>query len=213
MKLPRRNFLHLAAGAAALPAVSRIARAQAYPSRPVRIIAGFPPGGFTDTTARLIGQWLSERLGQQFFIENRPGASGNIAAEAVVRSPPDGYTLLVANDANAYNATLYDNLKFNFIHDITPVASIGRVAFVMVVNPSFAAKTVPEFIANAKGQSRQDQHGDARAGERITAFRSVVQSDGRCRSGHGELSRNRACVGRSVERPGRGRLHLYCLDN
>jgi tripartite-type tricarboxylate transporter receptor subunit TctC len=109
MKLPRRNFLHLAAGAAALPAVSRIARAQAYPTRPVRIIAGFPPGGFTDSTARLIGQWLSERLGQQFFIENRPGAGGNIAAEAVVRSPPDGYTLLVANDANAYSASLYDN--------------------------------------------------------------------------------------------------------
>src|SRR5262249_46332861 len=111
MKLPRRNFLHLAAGAAALPTVARIAWAQAYPTRPVRIIAGFPPGGFTDTTARLIGQWLSERLGQQFFIENRPGAGGNIAAEAVVRSLPDGYTLLVANDANAYNATLYDNLK------------------------------------------------------------------------------------------------------
>src|SRR5215472_15202592 len=118
MKLPRRKFLHLAAGAAALPAVSPTARAQSYPSRPVRIIAGFPPGGFTDTTARLIGQWLSERLGQQFFIENRPGAGGNIAAEAVVRSPPDGYTLLVANDANAYNATLYDNLKFNFIRDV-----------------------------------------------------------------------------------------------
>ena len=150
MKLPRRKFLRLAVGAAALPAKSHAATAQAYPTRPVRIIAGFPPGGFTDTTARLIGQWLSERLGQQFFIENRPGAGGNIAAEAVVRSPPDGNTLLLVSDANAYNATLYDNLKFNFIHDITPVASIGRVAFVMVVNPSFAAKTVPEFIANAK---------------------------------------------------------------
>jgi tripartite-type tricarboxylate transporter receptor subunit TctC len=147
---PRRRFLHLAAGVAALPAISRMARAQAYPTRPVRIIAGFPPGGFIDTTARLTGHWLSERLGQQFFIENRPGASGNLAADAVVRSSPDGYTLLVASDANAYSATLYDNLKFNFIHDIAPVASIGRVAFVMVVNPSFAAKTVPEFIANAK---------------------------------------------------------------
>jgi tripartite-type tricarboxylate transporter receptor subunit TctC len=150
MKLPRRKFLHLAAGAAALPFASRITRAQSYPTRPVRIIAGFPPGGFIDTTARLIGQWLSERLGQQFFVDNRPGASGNIAAEAVMRSPPDGYTLLVVSDANAYSATLYDNLKFNFIHDITPVASIGRVAFVMVVNPSFAAKTAPEFISNAK---------------------------------------------------------------
>jgi tripartite-type tricarboxylate transporter receptor subunit TctC len=149
-KLPRRQFLHLTAGAAALPALPHIARAQAYPSRPVRIIAGFPPGGFIDTTARLIGQWLSEHFGQQFFIENRPGASGNIAAEAVVRSPPDGYTLLVVSDANAYSATLFDNLKFNLIHDIAPIASIGRVAFVMVVNPSFAAKTVPEFIANAK---------------------------------------------------------------
>jgi tripartite-type tricarboxylate transporter receptor subunit TctC len=150
MKFPRRAFLHLAAGAAALPALPRIARAQAWPTRPVRIIAGFPPGGFTDTTARLIGHWLSERLGQQFFIENRPGAGSNIAAEAVVRSPPDGYTPLVATDANAYSATVYDNLKFNFIRDITPVGSIGRVGFVMVVNPSFAAKTVPEFIANAK---------------------------------------------------------------
>jgi tripartite-type tricarboxylate transporter receptor subunit TctC len=150
MKLPRRNFLQLGAGAAALSAKPKIARAQIYPTRPVRIIAGFPPGGFIDTTARLIGQWLSERLGQQFFIENRPGAGGNIAAEAVVRAAPDGYTLLTVSDVNAYSATLYDNLKFNFIHDITPVASIGRVAFVMVVNPSFAAKTVPEFIANAK---------------------------------------------------------------
>jgi tripartite-type tricarboxylate transporter receptor subunit TctC len=150
MKLPRRRFLHLAAGVAALPAVSRIAMAQAYPTRPVRIIAGFPPGGFTDTTARLIGQWLSERLGQSFVVENRPGASSNIATEAVVRSAPDGYTLLTVTDANAYNATLYDNLNFNFIRDITPVASIGRVAFVMVVNPSFASKTVPEFIANAR---------------------------------------------------------------
>jgi tripartite-type tricarboxylate transporter receptor subunit TctC len=151
MKPPhRRKFLHLVAGVGALPALSSIATAQPYPTRPVRIIAGFPPGGFTDTTARWIGQWLSERLGQQFFIDNRPGAGGNIAAEAVVRSPPDGYTLLVVSDANAYSAALYDNLKFNFIHDITPVASIGRVGFVMVVNPSFATKTVPEFIAYAK---------------------------------------------------------------
>jgi tripartite-type tricarboxylate transporter receptor subunit TctC len=150
VKLPRRKFLHLTAGTAALPVASHFAWAQTYPSRPVRIIAGFPPGGFTDITARLIGNWLSERVGRQFFVENRPGASSNIATESVVRSPPDGYTLLVATDANAYNASLYDNLNFNFIRDITPVASIGRVVFVMVVNPSFAAKTVPEFIANAK---------------------------------------------------------------
>jgi len=142
VKLPRRKFLHLTAGTAALPVASHFAWAQTYPSRPVRIIAGFPPGGFTDTTARLISNWLSERIGQQFFVENRPGAGSTIATESVVRSPPDGYTLLVATDANAYNATLYDNLKFNFIKDMTPVASIGRVAFVMVVNPSFAAKTV-----------------------------------------------------------------------
>src|SRR5262252_9325835 len=150
VKLPRRKFLRLAAGTAAVPVASHFVWAQTYPSRPVRIIAGFAPGGFTDTTARLIGNWLSERVGQQFFVENRPGAGGNIATEAVAHAPPDGYTLLIATDANAYNATLYDNLKFNFIKDITPVASIGRVAFVMVVNPAFAAKTVPEFIANAK---------------------------------------------------------------
>jgi tripartite-type tricarboxylate transporter receptor subunit TctC len=150
MKLPRRRFLRLAAGAAALPAVSRIASAQTYPARPVRIIVGFPPGGFTDTTARLIGPWLSERLGQPFVIENRPGAGSNIATADVVHAPPDGYTLLEVFDAHAYNATLYDKLNFNFIHDIAPVASIGRAAFIMVVNPSFPAKTVPEFIAYAK---------------------------------------------------------------
>ena len=150
VKLPRRKLLHLTAGATALPVASHFAWAQTYPSRSVRIIAGFPPGGFTDTTARLIGSSLSERVGQQFFVENRPGASSNIATEAVAHAPPDGYTLLIATDANAYNATLYDNLKFNFIKDMTPVASIGRVAFVMVVNPAFAAKTVLEFIANAK---------------------------------------------------------------
>jgi tripartite-type tricarboxylate transporter receptor subunit TctC len=133
VKLPRRKFLRLAAGTAAVPVASHFAWAQTYPSRPVRIIAGFAPGGFTDTTARLIGNWLSERVGQQFFVENRPGAGGNIATEAVAHAPPDGYTLLIATDANAYNATLYDNLKFNFIKDMTPVAGIGRVAFVMVI--------------------------------------------------------------------------------
>src|ERR1700704_3897992 len=150
MKLPRRQFLHLAAGAAALPAVSRIAGAQAYPSRPVRIVVGFPPGGGTDIAARLIGQWLSERLGQQFIIENRPGAGTNVATEAVVRAPADGYTLLIVLAANAINATLYDKLSFNFIRDIAPVAGIVRVPQVMEVPPSFPAKTVPEFIAYAK---------------------------------------------------------------
>ncbi|MGB7887945.1 MAG: tripartite tricarboxylate transporter substrate-binding protein, partial [Xanthobacteraceae bacterium] len=139
MKLPRRSFLHLAAGAAALPAVSRIASADTYPSRPVHLIVGFPPGGFVDAGGRLTGLWLSERFGQQFVIENRPGASGNVATEAVAHAAPDGYTLLAASDANAYNATLYDNLNFNFIRDIAPVASVGRAAYVMVVNPTFAA--------------------------------------------------------------------------
>ena len=150
MKLPRRNFLHLAVGAAALPAVPRIARAQAYPSRPVRIIVGFPAGGGADIVARLIGQWLSERLGQQFVIENRPGAGTNIATEAVVRAAADGYTLLLVHASNAFNATLYDKLNFNFIRDIAPVASITVVPNVMVVNPSVPAKTVPELIAYAK---------------------------------------------------------------
>ena len=150
MKLPRRQFLHLAAGAAALPAVSRIAWAQAYPSRPVRIVVGFPPGGATDILARLIGQWLSERLGQPFVIDNRPGAGGNIGTEAVVKAPPDGYTLLLVSPPNAINATLYDKLNFDFIRDIAPVAGIIRVPNVMVVNPSVPAKTVPEFIAYAK---------------------------------------------------------------
>jgi tripartite-type tricarboxylate transporter receptor subunit TctC len=150
MKLSRRNFLHLAAGAAALPAVSRIARAQAYPSRPVRIIVGFAPGQAIDIVTRIIGQWLSERLGQQFIIENRPGAGGNIATEAVVRAPPDGYTLLAIGSNNMINATLYEKLNYNFIRDIAPVASIYRVSQVMEVNPSFPAKTVPEFIAHAK---------------------------------------------------------------
>ena len=133
MKLPRRQFLHLAAGAAALPAVSRVAWAQAYPSRPVRWIVGFPPGGDTDIIARLMGQWLSEQLGQPFIIENRPGAGTNIGTEAVVRAPADGYTLLIVSAANAINATLYDKLNFNFIRDIAPVASLVRVPNVMVV--------------------------------------------------------------------------------
>jgi tripartite-type tricarboxylate transporter receptor subunit TctC len=150
MKLPRRNFLHLAAGAAALPTISRIAKAQSYPSRPVRMIVGYPAGNAPDIIARLMGQWLSERLGQQFVIENRPGFGGNIGTEIVVRSPPDGYTLLLPVSTNAVNATLYANLNFNFIRDIAPVASVANAPFVMVVTQSFPAKTVPEFIAYAK---------------------------------------------------------------
>jgi len=150
LKLPRRQFLHLAVGAAAFQAVSRPASAQSYPSRPVRIVVGYAAGGGTDIVARLMGQWLSERLGQQFVIENRTGAATNIGTEAVVRAPADGYTLLLAHTANAINATLYEKLNFNFIRDITPVAGIIRVPGVMVVNPSLPAKTVLEFIAYAK---------------------------------------------------------------
>jgi tripartite-type tricarboxylate transporter receptor subunit TctC len=150
MKLSRRNFLHLAAGAAALPAVSRLAWAQAYPTRPVRIIVGAAPSGSFDIMARLIGQRLSEQLGQPFVIDNRPDAVGNIATEAVVRSPADGYTLLLVGAPHAINATLYDKLNFNFIRDIAPVAGIDREPLVMAVNPSVPARTVPEFIAYAK---------------------------------------------------------------
>jgi tripartite-type tricarboxylate transporter receptor subunit TctC len=151
MKLSRHQFLHLAAGAAALPALSRIAWAQVYPTRPVRIIVGYAPGGGADIVARLIGQRLSERLGQQFVIENRPGAGGNIGTEAVVHVRPDGYTLLLVGLWNAIDATLYDQLKFDFIRDIAPVAGIARSPNVMEVNPSFPAKTVPELITYAKG--------------------------------------------------------------
>jgi tripartite-type tricarboxylate transporter receptor subunit TctC len=150
MKLPRRQFLHLAAGIAALPAISRVAMAQAYPTRPVRLIVPFGPAGGTDITARLIGQWLSERLGQQFVIENRPGAGSNIGTEAVVRAAPDGYTLGLFGAPSAINATLYDKLNFNFVRDIAPIAPIVRFPYIMVVNPSFPAKTLPEFIAYAK---------------------------------------------------------------
>jgi tripartite-type tricarboxylate transporter receptor subunit TctC len=147
---PRRQFLHLASGAFALPAVFRTASAQTYPTKPVRIIVGFAAGGTQDIAARLIGQWLSERTGQQFIVENRSGAAGNIAADAVVRAPGDGYTLLLAGLSNAANASLYDRLNFNFIRDIAPVAGIIRVPLILEVHPSFLAKTVPEFIAYAK---------------------------------------------------------------
>src|SRR6476469_5295633 len=161
MKLPRRKFLHLAAGAAALPATSRFAWAQAYPTRPVRIIVPFPAGQATDTIARLVGQSLSERLGQPFIIENRTGAGGNIATESVVRATPDGYTLLLVGLSNAMNATLYKKLNFNFIRDIAPVASIGGAPYVMVINPSVPAKTVPEFIAYAKANPSKINMGSS----------------------------------------------------
>ena len=150
MKLPRRKFLHVAAGAAALPALPRVASALDYPTRPVHLLVGFAAGGPLDTSARLIGQWLSERLGQPFVIENRPGAGSNLATEIVARAPADGYTLLEASAANAWNAALYDNLSFNFIRDIALVAGVRRAPGVMEVNPSVPVKTVPEFIAYAK---------------------------------------------------------------
>jgi tripartite-type tricarboxylate transporter receptor subunit TctC len=150
MKIPRRRFLQLAAGAAALPVAPRIARAQTYPSRPVRLIVGFTPGGAFDITARLMGQWLSEQFHQPFIVENRPGAGTNIATEAVIRAPADGYTLLLGGATNAINTTLYETLTFNFMTDLAPVAGIIRFPNVMEVNPAFSAKTVPEFIAYAK---------------------------------------------------------------
>jgi tripartite-type tricarboxylate transporter receptor subunit TctC len=156
MKLPhRREFLNLAASAAALPVLPRVARGQAYPSRPVRLIVPLAPGGATDIVARLMGQWLSERLGQPFVIDNRPGAGGNLGTETVVKAPPDGYTILMASTTNAINATLYDKLSFNFIRDIAPVATISRNSLVMVVHPSIPAKTVPEFIDYAKANPRK----------------------------------------------------------
>ena len=150
MKLPRRRFLALAGAATAVSAFSDLACAQAYPTRPVRVLVGFAAGGPTDILARLMAQWLSQRLGQPFVVENRPGVGGNLATEAVVNAPPDGHTLLLVAPANTINATLYDKLSFNFIRDIAPVASVASVPNVMVVNPSVPAKTVPEFIAYAK---------------------------------------------------------------
>jgi tripartite-type tricarboxylate transporter receptor subunit TctC len=150
LKLPRRQFLHLAAGAAALPAMSRVARAQTYPTRPVKIIVPYAPAGGTDILARLLGPWLSERLGQQFIIENRPGAASNIGTEAVMRAAPDGYTLLMVDAAPAINATLYEKLPFNFMRDIAPIVCIIRTPLIMIVNPAVPARTVPEFITYAK---------------------------------------------------------------
>ena len=164
MKLLRRRFLHLAAGAAALPSVARFAWAQVYPARPVRIIVGFAAGGGADTTARLMGQWLSERLGQQFIIENRPGAGSNIGADTVAKAAADGYTLLLVTTANAINATLYDKLNFDFTRDIASVAGIMRVPNVMEVNPSLPVKTVHEFIAYAKSNPRMLNYASGGSG-------------------------------------------------
>ena len=164
MKLPRRRFLHLAGAAAALPAIARVAWTQTYPSRPVRLVVGFPPGSGTDITARLMGQWLSQRLGQQFVVENRPGAGNNLATEGVVRAPADGYTLLLVGVPSAINATLYEKLSFNFIRDIVPVVAISRVPNVMEVHPSVPVATVPEFIAYAKANPGKMNFGSGGMG-------------------------------------------------
>jgi len=164
VKFPRRTFMHLAAGAAALPAVSHTSWAQAYPSRPVRIVVGFPAGGATDIQGRLMGEWLTERLGQQFIVENKPGASGNIGTELVAKSPADGYTLLQVVTPHAINAALYSNLSFDFMRDIAPVICSARLAYVVVVNPSVPAKTLPEFITYAKANPGKINYGSAGQG-------------------------------------------------
>jgi tripartite-type tricarboxylate transporter receptor subunit TctC len=164
MKVSRRQVLHLSAGTAALPAVSSLAWGQAYPSRPLRIVVGLAAGSSNDILARLIGQWLSEQTGQPVIVENRPGAGGSLGAESVVRAAPDGYTLLLCSSADAVNATMYDNLKFNFIHDVAPIATISRAPLVLVVHPAFPAKTVPEFIAYAKGNPGKISFGSAGIG-------------------------------------------------
>ncbi len=175
MKLVRRRFLQLG-GAFAAPAFSRVAPAQTYPVRPVRIVSGFPPGGINDTYARLIGQSLSQRFGQPFIVENRPGAGGNIAAESVVRATPDGYSLLLTTSADAWNATLYHNLKYNFAYDVAPVATISRSAGVLVVNPSFSPKSVPELIAYAKANPRKATVGSAGVGSAPHMFWELFRS-------------------------------------
>jgi tripartite-type tricarboxylate transporter receptor subunit TctC len=179
MMLHRRKVLHLAAGAAALsalPTASRLAAAETWPTRPVHLLVGFAPGGFTDITARLIGPWLSDRLGQQFLVENRPGASSNIAAAAVAHAVPDGYTLLELADTNAHNVTLYKNLNFDFLRDITPVASIDRAPFVMVVGPSSPAKTVGEFIAYAKARAGKINMASSGAGSSSGLFGELFKT-------------------------------------
>src|SRR5262249_20362472 len=217
MKLPRRNFLHLAASAAALPVVSRIARAQAYPARPVRLIVPVAPAGAADITARLMGQWLSERLGQPFVIDNRPGGGTNIATEAVVHASADGYTLLLCGVFNATNAAFYDKLNFNFLRDIAPVPGVFRGPYVMVVHPSVPARSVPEFIAYAKPLPAKSTWRRRAPAPRpiwpascsrwwpvstwstcpiaVAGRRSPISSPGRCRSTSPPLSRRSSMSG------------------
>jgi len=197
MKPSRRRFVHLAAGATALPAVSRFACAQTYPTRPVRIIVPYPPGGAPDIVARLMGQWISDRLGQRFIIENRPGAGGKIGTEAAVRAPSDGYTLLYVVTANAISPALFDKLNFNFIRDTTPIADIMHVPHVIVVHPSFSAKTLPEFIAYAKANSGK---GFARRWNGRPCLRRAIQDDGWSQYGSRPVSRWRGRDGRPAQR-------------
>ena len=205
VKLPhRRQFLHLAAGAAVLPAVSRSARAQAYPARPVRIIVAIAAGGATDIIARLMGQWLSERLGQPFVVENRPGAGSNIGTEAVVRAPPDGYTLLLVTTANAINATLYDKLNFNFIRDIAPVAGIIRASVCHGGQSIGSGQDGSRVHRLCQGQSGQDQHGVARHRDRAPCSWRAVQDDDRRQHGSCALSRRGARADRSARRTSAG---------
>jgi tripartite-type tricarboxylate transporter receptor subunit TctC len=234
MKFPRRQLLHLAVGAAALPAVSRIARAQAYPARPVRIIVGPAPGGAIDILARLIGQWLSEHLGQPVIVESKPGAGTNVGTEFVVRALPDGYTLLLVAPPSAINATLYEHLSFNFIRDIAPIAGIMRVPNIMSVNPSVPAKTVPEFIAFAKanpgkismasGGNGTGRHGVGRLARRLRQAhrrrdREVGQG-GEVRGHQAGLSRDtrpifhsaRSANRCSAARPGTGLGHVSLVS-
>jgi tripartite-type tricarboxylate transporter receptor subunit TctC len=213
MPIPRRHFLRLTAAGLALPFLSRIARAQAYPVRPVRIVVGYPAGGPIDIVARLIGQSLTERLGQQFIIENRPGAGGNVGAEAVVRAPADGYTLLLVGSNNFINATLYDKLNFNFINDIAPIASISGTPLVMEVNPSVPATTVPEFIAFAKanpGKLNMASGGQRHPGP---CRRRAIQDDGGHPNDTRAVSRLSPRAYRSAGRNGpRNVRHDFLID-
>ena len=207
MKLPRQDFFRLAAGAAALSAIPGIAAAQAYPTRPVRIVVGFPPGGSNDLYARLIAQWLSEHVGQQFFVENRPGAGGNLATEAVTNATADGYTLLLAFSGDAWSTTLYSNLRFNFIRDFEPVASIARGMDALVVHGSVPVRSVPELIAAAKANPGQDHHG-LRWRRKCAAYvLGIVQKHGGNRHASYSLSRRRTCTA-----PGclAGKFRLTC---
>ena len=201
MRLPRRRFLHLAAGAAALPVVPDIANGQTYPTRPVRLIVPFAPGGSTDIVARLVGQWLSERLGQQFVVENRPGAGSNVGTELVVRAPPDGYTLLMVGAPNAINATLYDKLPFDFIRDIAPIAAIISIPNVMVVSPSLPVKNVHRLCPCRSGQGN---HGVSRHGWSHSRRWRAVQGNGAHRHDSRPLSRRRPSADRSDGWPSPG---------